>query len=132
MHCCSTTSASLRRLHDVSIPETAALPQLHTCTTSAYLRQLHLHYVIIAETVHLHYVIIAETAAPALRQRRLLLHLHDVSGYCYCICMTSAETAAAPALRQLHVFCTYITCIMTSAYLHCLPALSVLDIEPAI
>jgi hypothetical protein len=82
MHCCTLFIRCI-----------AALPQLYTCTTSAYLIQLHLHYVIITETaapalrhhrgdcctcttsssrrlMHLHYVIIAETDAPALRHHR--------------------------------------------------------------
>jgi hypothetical protein len=86
---------------------------LHTCTTSAYPRELHLHD-----------VSIPETAAPARRQ-------HTRDG---CTCTTSAETAAAPALRQrrrlLHLHyvsgdgccaCTLHTCIMTSAA-RCKPA----------
>jgi hypothetical protein len=90
----------LLHLHDVS-RDCCCTCTLHTCImTSAYLRRLHLHY-----------VIIAETAASALGHRRLLLHLHYVTGDCCCICMTSAETAAAPAWRQLHVFWKYFTCI---------------------
>jgi hypothetical protein len=96
MHCCT-----------LFIRCTAALPQLHTCTTSACLRQLHQHY-----------AIIAETAAPALRHHRgdccttsaarilHVFHLHyDVSIHTY-------NTLAAPLLigwspwPHLHKKCT--------------------------